>query len=86
MEHTKNKDMTKKGTKSRDRVEKPHHFFYGIVARACGCSSKYVKLVLEGGPIGFYKGKTYQDRDTELVRRIRAKAEEIRRAIEPTDQ
>jgi len=56
------------------------------VARACGCSSKYVKLVLEGGPLGSYKGNTYQDRDTELVRRIRARAEEIRRAIEPTDQ
>ena len=84
--HTKNKDMIKKGTKSTGRVEKPFGHFYSVVARACGCSSKYVKLVLEGGPLGSYKGNTYQDRDTELVRRIRARAEEIRRAIEPTDQ
>lgn len=82
----KNKDMAKKGTKAMGGVEKPHHYFYGIVAKACGCSSQYVKLVLEGGPLGSYKGNTYQDRDTELVRRIRARAEEIRRAIEPTDQ
>ncbi len=78
--------MAKKSTKAMGRVEKPFPSFYSLVAKGCGCSSQYVKLVLEGGPLGSYKGNTYQDRDTELVRRIRARAEEIRRAIEPTDQ
>jgi reverse gyrase len=44
---------------------------YTAIARACGCSEKYVSMVLKDN-LGKYK-----DRDTQLVKNIRQKAEEL---------
>lgn len=67
-------------------VKPPFYSFYSLVARASGCSAKYAKLVLQGRPLGNYKGKTYIDRDTPLTRRIRVKAEELNQFVSPAQQ
>lgn len=69
--------MAKKTIKSNQNQDKPFDSYYSIIGKACGCSRKYAKQVLENN-----LGK-YQDRDTDLVRRIRAKAKDILKAIEP---
>jgi hypothetical protein len=48
-----------------------------IIAVRVGCSSKYVSMVLNGN-----LGK-YTERDTELVKQIRANADEITRLLRP---
>lgn len=68
--------MTKKGEMSIPH-EKPFDGYYSVIGKACGCTGKYAKMVLTNN-LGKYK-----NRDTELVRRIHAKAEEIRRVIAP---
>jgi hypothetical protein len=75
--------MVKKIQKSSKRVETPFKAYYKVIGRACGCSSKYAKLVLLGMPLGKYNGKTYTDRDTPLTRRIKAKAEELESFLNP---
>lgn len=65
----KNLDMSTKSS------EKPFDGYYTIIAKACGCSSKYVQMVLTKN-LGKYK-----ERETELVMRIRQKAAEINKAI-----
>jgi len=67
--------MDKNLDKSTRRSEKPFHSYYTVIGKVCGCSGKYAKLVLTGR-----LGK-YSDRDTELVKKIRQKAADIRKAI-----
>jgi hypothetical protein len=48
-----------------------------IIATRVGCSTRYVSMVLNGS-----LGK-YTDRDTELVKKIKANAEEIFQLLKP---
>lgn len=68
--------MIKKAQKSSEILNKPFDGYYSIIGKACGCSGKYAKMVIENN-----LGK-YQDRDTDLVKIIRSKAEEIQKAIQ----
>ncbi|MDY0276317.1 MAG: hypothetical protein RBR42_12970 [Desulfomicrobium sp.] len=69
--------MTKNKHKSRAKIETPFKAYYKVIGKACGCSSKYAKLILEDLPLGTYKGKVYMKRDTPLTRRIKEKAQEL---------
>jgi hypothetical protein len=51
--------------------------FFVIIAVRVNCTPKYVSMVLNGN-----LGK-YTDRDTELVKQIRANADEITRLLRP---
>ncbi|HPD95366.1 MAG: hypothetical protein H6537_00600 [Bacteroidales bacterium] len=68
--------MTKKVEKSIVS-KKPFDGYYSVIGKACGCTGKYAKMVLTNN-LGKYK-----NRNTELVRKILAKAEEIRKVISP---
>lgn len=61
--------MTKKEQKSI--AEKKPRGYYALIGKACGCSGQYVKMVLNA-ELG-----EYQNRDTDLVQKIHAKAEEL---------
>lgn len=63
--------MIKETKKSTTKTTKPFASYYQVIAKACGCSRVYAKMVLEN------KLGKYSDRDTEQVRKIRAKAKEI---------
>lgn len=75
--------MVKNTQKSRGKLKTPFKAYYKVIGKACGCSSKYAKLVLEGRPLGKYNGKTYTERDTPLTRRIKQKAQELEAFINP---
>ena len=77
--------MLKNRHKSSGKLKTPFKAYYNVIAKACKCSSKYAKLVLEGGSLGTYKGKVYSQRDTPLTRRIKAKDQELRRFINPEE-
>lgn len=67
--------MYKNLDKSSISTEKPFKAYYSVIGKACGCSGKYAKLVLTGR-----LGK-YSDRDTDLVKKIKKKAEDINRVL-----
>jgi len=75
--------MLKNTPKSSKKEKTPIRAYYKVIGKACGCSSKYAKLVLEGKPLGRYKGRAYTERDTPLTRRIRQKAREFEAFINP---
>lgn len=77
--------MLKNRHKSSEKLKTPFKAYYNVIAKACRCSSKYAKLVLEEKPLGHYKGKSYTERDTPLTRRIKAKDAELRRFINPEE-
>ena len=56
--------------------------FYKMVANACDCSVDYVKMVIYKG-FNKYKDKDYSNRETELVKKIRQKAQELEQFINP---
>lgn len=70
-----NKGMIKKQEKSRCN-EKPIRDYYSVIGKACGCSSRYARMVLTGD-LGNYK-----NRDTPLVKRIHEKSEELKKFFE----
>jgi hypothetical protein len=70
-----NKGMTKKTQKSTDE-QKPIRDYYSAIGKACGCSSRYVRMVLTGD-LGNYK-----DRNTPLVKRIHEKSQELTKFFE----
>ena len=77
--------MLKNMQKSRGKLKTPFKAYYKVIGKACGCSSKYAKLVLEDRPLGQYKGKSYTERDTPLTRRIKKKAEELEQFLNPKE-
>lgn len=56
--------------------------FYKMVANSCDCSVDYVKMVLYKG-FNKYKNNDYSERGTELVKKIRQKAQELEKVITP---
>lgn len=56
-------------------LKAPFFGYYSTIARICGCSSQYVKNVLRDN-----LGK-YSERETELVVKIREKAEELKSVL-----
>lgn len=78
--------MVKSRNKSSKKTNTPFKAYYKVVGMACGCSTKYAKMILEGLPLGNYKGKTYTERDTPLTRRIKQKAKELEALINPVPE
>lgn len=68
--------MEKDTHKSNENKKSPYAGFYPTIAKACGCSPTYVRMVITND-MGTYKGKTYKDRDNELTKKILAKKEEL---------
>lgn len=68
--------MSKGTHKSNEKEENPFVGFYPTIAKACGCSATYVRMVITND-MGTYKGKIYKDRDNELTNKILAKKEEL---------
>ena len=54
-----------------NKIKKPFHSYYSVIAKACNCSHTYVRMVLND-ELG-----EYSKRDNDLVRSIRDKAKEI---------
>lgn len=63
--------MTKETEKSTVETTKPFASYYQVIAKACGCSRVYAKMVLEN------KLGKYHERNSDLIKKIRAKAQEI---------
>jgi hypothetical protein len=62
--------------KTKKLSDKPLKGLYTVIARKVGCSPKYVNMVLNE-----QLGK-YTDRDTELVKKIRETAVELKKIFE----
>ncbi|MGD9978120.1 MAG: hypothetical protein AB7S54_09330 [Bacteroidales bacterium] len=58
-------------TKTNKKAKPPFCGYFQIIGRACGCSPQYASMVINGR-----LGK-YQNRNSGLVKKIRAKAKEI---------
>jgi hypothetical protein len=63
--------------KTKKDYKSPFRGMFLIIAVRVGCTPKYVSMILNGN-----LGK-YTDRDTELVKQIRANADEITRLLRP---
>ena len=66
-----------KGThKSNENEKSLYKGYYPLIAKACGCSTTYVRMVINNN-MGNYKGKVYRNRNNELTKKILAKKEEL---------
>jgi len=72
-----NKVKLKSMEKAKKSLNPPFRGFYLIISVRVNCTPKYVSMVLNDN-----LGK-YTDRDTELVKQIRANAEEITKLLRP---
>jgi hypothetical protein len=67
-------------TNANKNLSSPLKGTYFLIARKLGCNSKYVSRVLRG------KLGKYNDRDTELVKKIRETAIEFEKMFIPPEQ
>lgn len=72
-----NKVKAKSMEKTKKNYKAPFKGFFLIIAVRVGCTPTYASMVLNGN-----LGK-YTDRDTELVKQIRANADEITQLLRP---
>ena len=74
--------MAKKEHMSSNNEKKPFKGYYSVLAGHCGCTPKYVRMVLAKN-MGVYKGKNYTERSTPLTKLIEEKDKELRHLLNP---
>jgi hypothetical protein len=77
--------MLKHTHKSSENENSLYKGYYPAIAKACGCSATYVRMVITNN-LGSYKNKIYKNRENELTKKILAKKEELAKFLQPNNE